>query len=361
MTDGKLERLLGHAPVEDLRIARGGGALADAASSLPGEGSVLVISTRSQNVVAERIIEGLGPRFGARIDGAVMHVPEADAARAVRMASECGAGCVIAVGGGSAIGLAKAVALRRDVAIVAIPSTYSGSEMTDIWGITEGDGKVTGRDPRVVPSLVVYDAELLRTLPPEIAGPSAINTIAHSVEALYAQNGTPLLSEIAEEGIRRMAAALRVICGPGRETDALEPALDETIHGAILCGSALAKATMGIHHKLCHVLGGTFGLPHAETHTVILPHAAAYNSEAAPDAMDAICRALGSGSAPAGLQELAREVGAPTSLRDIGFEERNLDRAADIATESPYYNPRPVDRESVRALLDDAFHGRDAA
>lgn len=361
MADGKLERLIGHAPVRDLRVARGGAELAGSAKSLPGDGSVLVISTRSQKAVAERIIEALGPRFGARMDGAVMHVPQADAARAVQIASRCGAGCVIAVGGGSAIGLAKAVALQRDVDIVAIPSTYSGSEMTDIWGITEETGKITGRDPRVVPAMAIYDAELLRTLPPEIAGPSGINTIAHSVEALYAQNGTPLLSEIAEEGIRRMAAALRVICGPGRETGALEPALDEAIHGAILCGSALAKATMGIHHKLCHVLGGSFGLPHAETHTAILPHAAAYNREAAPGAMDAICRALGSDAAPAGLQDLAREVGAPTSLREIGFEERNLDQAADIATESPYYNPRPVDRGSVRALLDDAFHGRDAA
>ena len=361
MTDGKLERLIGHAPVKDLQIARGGSGLTDPGLSLPGDGSVLVISTRSQSVVAERIIERLGPRFGAWIGEAVMHVPEADADRAVELASRCGAGSVIAVGGGSAIGLAKAVALQKDVTIVAIPSTYSGSEMTDIWGITEEAGKVTGRDARVVPAVAIYDAELMRTLPPAIAGPSGINTIAHSVEALYAQNGTELLSEIAEEGIRRMAAALRVICGPGRETEALEPALDEAIHGAILCGSALAKATMGIHHKLCHVLGGTFGLPHAETHTVILPHATAYNSEAAPEAMDAICRALGSGSAPAGLQELAREVGAPTSLGDIGFEERNLDRAADIATESPYYNPRPVDRDSVRALLDDAFHGRDAA
>ena len=360
MTDGKLERLIGHAPVKTLRIVRGGAGLADSAMSLPGEGSVLVISTRSQNAVAERIIEGLGPRFGARIDEAVMHVPEADANRAVELASRCDAGCVIAVGGGSAIGLAKAVALRREVAIVAIPSTYSGSEMTDIWGITENAGKVTGRDARVVPETAVYDAELLRTLPPEIAGPSGINTIAHSVEALYARNGTALLSEIAEEGIRRMAAALRVICGAERETGAFEPALDEAIYGAILCGSALAKATMGIHHKLCHVLGGSFGLPHAKTHTVILPHAAAYNSEAAPEAMNAICRALGSGSAPAGLKDLAREVGAPTSLQEIGFDERNLDRAADIATESPYYNPRPVDRGSVRALLDDAFHGRDA-
>lgn len=359
MTDETAIELLDDAAVETVRFERGGAVGAASLAARFGAGPVLVISTRSQNAVADEIVAELGDRFGARIDEAVMHVPRAHADDALSLAERCGARIVVAVGGGSAIGLAKAVALDRDVSVIAVPSTYSGSEMTDIWGVSEDGGKITGRDPRVVPAAVIYDAELVRTLPPEIAGPSGINTIAHSVEALYARNGTPELSRLAEAGIARMAPALRTVCGPERNGDAFERALDASLVGAALCGNALAKATMGIHHKLCHVLGGSFGLPHAETHTVILPHATAYNREAAPGAMAAIRRALGSDSAPAGLQDLARSVGAPTSLRDIGFAEGDLDRAADLATEAPYYNPRPVDRNGVRRLLDDAFHGRD--
>ena len=181
-----------------------------------------------------------------------------------------------------------------------------------------------------------------------------MNAMAHSVEALYAQNRNPVLSMIAEEGIRSLASGLPSVCD-GTAGDAQRGA---ALYGAFMCGLALATATMGIHHKLCHVIGGTFRMPHAETHTIILPHATDYNRDAAPEAMAAIARALGADSAAGGLFDLAGKIGAPTALKTLGFDEKNLDQAADIATASPYYNPRPVDRDGVRALLDDAYHGR---
>lgn len=319
-----------------------------------GAQSVLVISTGSQRVVADTAIDALGTAFAARIDGAVMHVPRENVVSALELVRQHGCDCVVAIGGGSALGVAKGIALETALPVVAVPSTYAGSEMTDIWGISEGDGKVTGRDKRVVPKTVIYDPDLTRGLPGKLAGPSGINAMAHSVEALYAQNRNPVLSMFAEEGIRAMASGLPAVCDGSAGDDERR----EALYGAFMCGLALATATMGIHHKLCHVIGGTFQLPHAETHTIILPHATRYNRDAAPDAMQAIARALNADSAAGGIFDLATKIGAPTALKDLGLDEKNLDRAADIATGSPYYNPQPVDREGVRALLDAAYHGR---
>ena len=319
-----------------------------------GASSVLLVCTNSQKNAADAASDKLGARVTARIDGAVMHVPRENADAAIALAREKGCDCLIAIGGGSALGVAKAVALETGLPIIAVPSTYAGSEMTDIWGISDGDGKTTGRDPVVVPKTVIYDPDLTKGLPAKLAGPSGVNAMAHSVEALYAQNRNPVLSMFAEQGIREMANGLPAICAGTADDDARAHAMN----GAFMCGLALATATMGIHHKLCHVVGGTFRMPHAETHTVILPHATHYNRDAAPEAMSAIARALASDTAGGGLFDFATGIGAPTSLKALGFEEKNLDRAAYIATDSPYYNPQPVDRDSVRQLLDNAFHGR---
>ncbi len=152
---------------------------------------------------------------------------------------------------------------------------------------------------------------------------------------------------MAEEGIRALASALP----KGAEGH------DEALYGAWLCGAVLGSVAMALHHKLCHVLGGSFNLPHAETHTVVLPHATAYNAAGSPEAMARIARALGAESAAAGLFDLAARLGAPLALKDIGMTEDGLDRAADIAAANPYPNPRPIERGAIRQLLDNAFHG----
>jgi maleylacetate reductase len=252
----------------------------------------------------------------------------------------------IAIGGGSAIGLGKAIALRTDCPQLCIPTTYAGSEMTNILGETADGAKTTKRDAKIQPETVIYDPELARSLPTALAATSGMNAIAHAIEALYARDGNPVVSLMAEEGIRALAHALP------RHDHA------EALYGAWLCGTVLGVAGMALHHKLCHVLGGSFNLPHADTHTVILPHATAYNEVAAPVAMARAAHALKASSAAQGLYDLALALHAPTSLKQLGLHEADLDRAADLAIAAPYWNPRPIERDGIRKLLDDAFHGR---
>ncbi|HUF19172.1 MAG TPA: maleylacetate reductase [Burkholderiales bacterium] len=313
----------------------------------------LVLSTPEQRSGAEDIARRLGARAAGVYDRAVMHVPLETAEDARRLAAELGADCCVALGGGSTIGLGKAIALVSGLPILAIPTTFAGSEMTPIYGITEKGQKKTGRDVRVLPKTVIYDPELTRTLPAKIAGPSGMNAIAHCVEALYAQDANPIASLMAEEGIRTLAASLPAVV---RDADDIEARAD-ALYGAWLAGTCLGQVGMALHHKLCHTLGGSFNLPHAETHTVVLPHATRFNCDAAPEAMRRAGRALGSGDPAGALWDLARAVGAPLALKDIGMPADGLERAARIATENPYYNPRPVRYEDLLALLEDAYHG----
>ena len=319
-----------------------------------GAHKALVLSTPEQRATAQRIADIIGERAVGVYDKAVMHVPIETAEAARAEASRLGADCCVAVGGGSTIGLGKAIALTSSLPIVAIPTTYAGSEMTPIYGLTEAGIKTTGRDIRVLPKAVIYDPKLTVSLPGFISGPSGLNAIAHCVEALYAQDANPIVSIMAEEGIRALAQSLPVVV---KQLDNLE-ARAEALYGAWLAGSALGSVGMALHHKLCHTLGGSFNLPHAEVHTVIIPHATAYNSDAAPEAMVRIARALDASNPAQGLYDLALALGAKTALKDIGMAAEDLDKAAAIATQNPYYNPKPVTREGIRELLDNAYHGR---
>lgn len=278
---------------------------------------------------------------------AAMHTPTDVTEAALRFAEGEQIDGLVALGGGSSTGLGKALALRTDLPQLVIPTSYAGSEMTNILGETSGGLKTTRRDAKIQPETVIYDADLLATLPDPFAATSGLNAIAHAVEGLYAADGNPIISLMAEEGIRALANALPLGAG-GRE---------QALYGAWLCGAVLGSVSMALHHKLCHVLGGTFNLPHAETHAVILPFATAYNAAAAPAAMAAICRALNCTHAAQGLQTLARTIGAPLALRDIGMPQDGLDRAADIAAASPYPNPAPLQRSAIRELLENAYFG----
>jgi maleylacetate reductase len=319
-----------------------------------GAARSLILSTPGQRRLAEWAAELLDDRAAGIYAGAVMHVPIETAAAARAEALRLSADSCVAIGGGSTIGLAKAIALELGLPIVAVPTTYAGSEMTTIWGLTEGGVKRTGRDPRVLPRTVIYDPALTLSLPARVAGPSGINALAHCVEALYAPDANPIITLMAEEGIRALAASLPAVIRTPGDLQARARAL----YGAWLAGTALGTATLGLHHKLCHTLGGSFNLPHAEVHTVILPRAAAYNAAAAPAALARAARALGADDAPSAIFDLAVTLGAPTALRDIGMRAEDLDAAADLATRSPYPNPAPVTRAGVRRLLEDAFYGQ---
>jgi maleylacetate reductase len=314
----------------------------------------LVLSTPEQRQSGLDMVARLGSRAAGLFDRAVMHVPIETAQAARAEAERLGADCCVAVGGGSTTGLAKAIALVSTLPILAVPTTYAGSEMTPIWGITEGGRKTTGRDIRVLPKTVLYDPCLTVTMPAMLSATSGMNSIAHCVEALYAEEANPIISLMAEEGIRAFAESLPVVV---QEPGNLE-ARSQALYAAWLGGIALGAVGMALHHKLCHTLGGTYNLPHAETHTVVLPHAVAYNTPAAPEAMSRIARALGARSAAEGLYDLAARLGAPTSLAALGMRAGDLDQAADIAVQNPYYNPRAITREGIRALLQDAFEGR---
>jgi alcohol dehydrogenase class IV len=319
-----------------------------------GATKALVLSTPEQRQSGVEMVARLGARAAGLFDRAMMHVPIETAQAAREEAQRLGADCCVAVGGGSTTGLAKAIALVSTLPILAVPTTYAGSEMTPIWGITEGGRKTTGRDMRVLPRTVLYDPCLTVTMPAMLSATSGMNSIAHSVEALYAQEANPIISLMAEESIRAFAQSLPVVV---KQPGNLE-ARSQALYAAWLGGIALGTVGMALHHKLCHTLGGTYNLPHAETHTVILPHAVAYNAPSAPEAMTRIARALGTRSAAEGLYDLAASLGAPTSLAALGMKAGDLDRAADIAVQNPYYNPRPITRDGIRALLEDAFEGR---
>ena len=313
----------------------------------------LLLSTPGQAALAARVLASLGTTAAGVHSEAVMHVPAELARRAAEEARRTQADSTIAIGGGSTIGLGKAIALETGLPMVAVPTTYAGSEMTSMYGLTEAGAKTTGRDARVLPACVVYDPELSIGLPLSITVVSMLNAIAHAAEGLYAPDANPIVDAMAEEGIRCGAAALPRLQADPRDLDARGDALV----AACLCGVVMGSITVGLHHKLCHTLGGSFNLPHAEVHAVILPHAIAYNAPAAPAAMDRIARALGAADAPGGLHELARRHGAPTTLEAIGMREADLDRAAELAVRNEYPNPRPLDRALIRALLQRAYDG----
>jgi alcohol dehydrogenase class IV len=318
-----------------------------------GATRAIVLSTPEQRTQAEDVARRLGEIAVGVFPEAVMHVPIETARAARELARQLQADCCVAIGGGSTIGLGKAIALESPLPILAIPTTYAGSEMTPIYGLTEAGVKKTGRDRKVLPRTVIYDPELTLSLPPGISGTSAMNAIAHCVEALYAYDGNPIISLMAAEGIRALSRSAPVVVS---EPDNLAARTD-ALYGAWLAGTALGSAAMGIHHKLCHTLGGTFNLPHAEVHTVILPHAAAFNRDAAPEAMRTVAEALGARDAAQGIYDLAVRLHAPVSLRELGMPAEGIARAARLATESPYRNPRPVEYDGVVELLGNAWRG----
>jgi alcohol dehydrogenase class IV len=338
------------------RVVFGPGALAQLGQEIDalGAGKALVLSTPEQRESAERVAALLGARAAGVFDRAVMHVPIETAREARELARRLGADCAVAIGGGSTTGLGKAIALDSGLPILAIPTTYAGSEMTPIYGITEAGLKKTGKDVRVLPRTVIYDPELTLALPVAMSVTSGINAIAHAAEGLYAADANPIMDLMAQEGIAALGRALPAIRREPRDLRARSDAL----YGAWLCGTVLGNVGMALHHKLCHTLGGSFNLPHAETHTVVLPHALAYNAAAAPQAMQRIAQALGGQSAAQAVFDLARDNGAPVALRDIGMKEEDLDRACQIAMQNQYANPRPLERDTIRQLLQDAFEGR---
>ena len=339
------------------RVVFGCGSLGQVGAEVERLGAtrVLLVASGRQAAALE---DQLGDRIVGRFSEVVMHVPAEVARGAVAQAQAVGADVVVALGGGSAVGTAKAIAKETGLPILAVPTTYAGSEMTPIWGITDDGRKTTGRDLTVMPRTVVYDPELTLTLSPSLSAASGMNSLAHVVEGLYAPSVSPPLAARAEEAVRALAAALpRVVADPA-DLDARS----EVLYGAWLAGSILGTCTMGVHHKVCHTLGGTYDLPHAASHSAVLPYAAQFNQDHAHEAMAAVVRGFRAAGrdvadAPTALWDLATQIGAPVSLRMLGFPESSITEAAGIVVAGRPTNPRPVDDDGVRALIAAAHAG----
>lgn len=337
------------------RIIFGAGSVghcAEAVSDL-GCSRALVLSTPSRVKTAEALAEKLGSLCAGFFSGAVMHTPVDVTEAALAKLRAVKADCTLAIGGGSTTGLGKALALRTDLPQIVVPTTYAGSEVTPSLGQTENNVKTTLKDPRVLPEVVIYDPELTLDLSDSVTVNSLLNALAHAVEGLYARDRNPMSSLMAAEGIRRVVAVLPRLRQNGTDLQARSDAL----YGAWLCGSVLGSVGMALHHKLCHTLGGSFGLPHAETHAVVLPHAIAFNAVEVPELLAPLKSVLGSESPGAGLFALAKSAGAPTSLKELGMPEDGIERAAELAVANPYWNPRAVDRDLIRKLIEEAYYG----
>lgn len=336
------------------RIVFGAGARNQLAAAIDrlGCSRAFILSTPARAATAESLADSLGGRAAGVFARATMHTPVEVTEAAVAAARAAGADCTVAIGGGSTTGLGKAIAYLTDLPQIVIPTTYAGSEVTDILGQTADGVKTTLRDPRVLPEVVLYDPELTLGLPLGTSVASALNAMAHAVEAFYAEDRNPISTLMAEEGLRALHGSLPGIVADPRDITARATAL----YGAWLCGTVLGTVAMALHHKLCHTLGGSFDLPHAETHAVLLPHTVGFNAVAVPDLLRPAERIFG-WPVGAAIHDFAASLGAPAALRDLGLKEADLDRAAAIAVSKPYPNPRPFDAAAIRTLLAAAWAG----
>ncbi|MBN9016485.1 MAG: maleylacetate reductase [Rhizobiales bacterium] len=340
--------------VQPARIVFGPGVRSEVANEMGrlGRRRALILATPFQRPDAERLAGELGSLSAGLFAEAAMHTPVEVTEAAMAAYGAADADCVVAYGGGSTIGLGKAIAWRNDTAQIVVATTYAGSEVTPILGQTDAGMKTTVRDPKILPEVVIYDPELTLGLPVGMSVASGLNAMAHAVEGLYARDRDPISTLQAVEGIRALKEALPAIVDSPRDLAARTTAL----YGSWLCGTVLGTVGMALHHKLCHTLGGSFDLPHAETHAIMLPHTAAYNEPAAGEALAPVTDLFG-GSLGGGLYDFSASLGAPLALRDLGLAEADLDRAAALAVTDPYWNPRPVERDGIRSLLQRAWEG----
>ncbi len=336
------------------RVLFGQGTLARVAEEIERLGcrQALVLTTPPQAEHGEALAARIGARSAGTFAEAAMHTPVEVTDRAIAAFDAAGADCAVSLGGGSTVGLGKAIATRKGIPHIAVPTTYAGSEMTDILGETKDGEKTTRRDPSIRPVTVIYDVDLTLGLPVDLSVKSALNASAHAIEALYAPDANPITSLMSIEALKVIHDALPVLKDAPKDINARS----KLLYGAWLCSAALGYVSMSLHHKLAHVIGGSFDMPHADTHAILLPHTAGFNA-GGTDALAPVAEIFG-GSVGGGLWDLAKASGAPLKLADLGLSETDLDRAAEIALKNKYENPRAFDRSDIREILQAAWEGR---
>ena len=329
--------------------------LAEEVANLGGRRVMAIAAIRDRGI-AEKVLAQLP--VVVRHSDVVMHVPAEVAARAHDVATAHDVDLLVSVGGGSTTGLAKAIALATGLPIVAVPTTYAGSEATNVWGLTDGGRKTTGVDSRVLPRTVVYDASLTLSLPVQLSVASGLNAMAHCVDSMWAPRADPINQALGLEGIRALRQSLPGVVAEPNAIDGRE----QMLYGAYLSAVAFASAGSGLHHKICHVLGGMYNLPHAETHAVVLPYVLAFNAGNVPELERRLADAFDAPSAVAGLQRLREQVSAPQALADYGLTVEDLSAAVDaILPAVPANNPTPVTAANLYQLLSAALHGTEPA
>jgi maleylacetate reductase len=341
-----------------------GSAAANLAAEVERLGSrrAMVIAGEFEAAIAKNITGGID--VALHYDDVAPHVPIEKAAKARAAAAERGIDLLICVGGGSTTGLAKAIALTSRLPIIAVPTTYAGSEATNVWGLTEDSRKTTGVDDIVLPATIIYDAALTLSLPVELSVASGLNALAHCVDSMWAPRADPINQALAAEGIRALAAGLPLVKDNPNDL----PGREQALYGAYLSAVAFASAGSGMHHKICHVLGGAYNMPHAQTHATVLPYVLAFNAPAAPEAAKRMSAAFGTSGrgatdsgpadAVAGLNALRAALDAPKALKEHGLAEENIPAAVQLILPAiPRSNPREVTADNLEQLLRAAYSG----
>ncbi len=347
-----MEAFVHEQPPGHIVFGRGSSATVGEQMKAHGLSRALVLSTPEQSQDADALAQRLDGKCVGVHARAAVHTPVEVTAVACDAYASSGADCVVSLGGGSTTGLGKAIAARTGAPQIVVPTTYAGSEVTPILGETENGVKTTRRGAEILPEIVIYDPDLTDSLPMGMSVTSGLNAMAHAAEGVYARDASPIYRLMALEGLRTLRDALPAIVADPNSIEGRDGAL----YGAWLCGTVLGGVGMSIHHKLCHTLGGSLNLPHADTHAILLPHTIAFVEAAVPDALTGVAN-LFNGEAGGGLYDFAVSLNAPLALRDLGVAEGDLDRMAAQAMASPYWCPRPLEEAALRQLLQRAWSG----
>ena len=330
----------------------------DTFASLDGEAerlginNGLVVSSPGRLGLAERAAELLGGRCVGVADVATADIPDTAFEAAKIAVEDSAADGLIVVGGGSAIGLGKALAFNLSLPFIAVVTTYSGSEISPSWKIGSGAARRGGRDVTALPATVLYDPALTVDLPVAFSAASGMNAMAHAVESLYGAAANPVTNLLSGEAIRVLGFSLPRVHENPKDLDARSDAL----YGAWL--AAAFRGGQAISHRIAQTVRVMFNFSHAECHGAVLPFAVGYNRRAAPEAMETICQALACDAAATGLYDLNVNLGLKSGFRELGMEPSDLDKAAEAVMAGKFFNPRNPSETDVRALIEKIFHGQ---
>ena len=338
---------------DPVRIVFGAGAIAALAAEADVHkmSRLLVLCSKSRIDFARRVTAPVADRIVGFCDTAGQDMPREAYERILGDIKRLDADGFVVVGGGSAIGLAKAAAANTKLRYIAVVTTYSGSEMAARWYTGAAENRISGYGPEALPATAIYDPELTLDLPVRVSAASGMNAMAHAVESLYGIDTNPVVETMAEEAVRLLGSSLPRLVQNPRDL----PARTEVLYGAWLAGNFRAK--VGLEHAIAQRVRQWFNLEHAQCHAIATPYAIGFNAAAAPEAMARIKRALGVGDAARGLYDLNVRLGLPTGLKDIGMRETDIGKAVEVLSVVKITHPKPVTKADFVNVITQAYTG----